>query len=196
MKRVFILLILCISSINSNVFSQGFKAMGIVGMNASQLDGDNLYGFNKLGLSVGGRLSYTSLSIYDLSIEMLYSQRGSSTKIFNADESEKISLNYFEFPVIFSLRDWLIESDNYYKVRAETGLSYGYLFGIKAPGFNELNFRKHDVSWIVGAGLNFTKSIGISVRYSTSLYNLYKDPAAAKSNLLGYFLTLRSEFSF
>ena len=181
---------------NCKVISQGFKAMGIIGINASQLDGDNLYGFNKLGLSAGGRLSYTSTSIYDLSLEMLYSQRGSSTKIFNADDTEKISLNYLEFPIIFSLRDWLIESDNYYKVRAETGLSYGYLFSIKAPGFDELNFRKHDVSWIIGAGLNFTKRLGISLRYSTSLYKLYKDPTAGKSNLLGYFLTLRSEFSF
>ncbi len=178
-------------------YSQGFKAMGILGMNASQLDGDGLYGFNKLGLSVGGRLSYTSTSIYDLSLEMLYSQRGSSTQIFGATESDRIELNYLEFPIIFSLRDWLVEDEGYYKVRAETGISYGYLFGVSVPSsFDELNFKKHDVSWIVGAGLNITKRIGFSVRYTTSLYNMYKVPTAAEDNLLGYFLTLRSEFSF
>lgn len=176
--------------------AQGFKGTAIIGLNASQLDGDNLYGFKKLGLSIGGRISYQRESTYDLALEMLYSQRGSSVQVFNALPNEKISLNYFELPLVFSLRDWYIEDQKYYKVRAEAGLSYGYLFGITAEGYEEAYFRKHDVSWLAGVGLNLTKSIGFGLRYTASFPKLYKDPTVATSQLLGYFLTLRSEITF
>lgn len=100
---------------------QRFKAMAIIGANASQIDGDNLYGFNKLGISAGGRLSYANDKNIDYALEMLYSQRGSSVKIFNNEDGDKISLNYIEIPIIVSIRDWYNEKDGYYKVRAEGG---------------------------------------------------------------------------
>ena len=84
---------------------QRFKAAAILGANASQIDGDNLYGFNKLGISAGGRLSYTNDNQLDLALEMLYSQRGSAVKIFNNSEGDKISLNYVEIPVVLGIRD-------------------------------------------------------------------------------------------
>lgn len=175
--------------------SQGFKAMAIVGLNASQIDGDNLYGFKKLGLSAGGRLSYTNVKTVDYSIEMLYSQRGSSVNYFNNREEEKINLNYLELPVIISLRDWFQEKDGYYKVRAEGGLSYGYLFGAQATGFDVTILRTHDISWLIGAGINFNKRIGFSIRYTSSFMDMFND-TPDKNTYKSYFLTFRTEFNF
>lgn len=193
-KNLF-LIILSFLMMTVTLRSQGFKAMAIVGLNASQIDGDNLYGFKKLGLSAGGRLSYTNVKTVDYAIEMLYSQRGSSVNYFNNREEEKINLNYLELPVIISLRDWYQEKDGYYKVRAEGGLSYGYLFGAQATGFDVTILRTHDISWLIGAGINFNKRIGFSIRYTSSFMDMFNDNPD-KNTYKSYFLTFRTEFNF
>lgn len=194
-KSIIIFLLVGVLSIHGN--SQGFKATGIVGLNASQIDGDDSYGFHKFGLSAGASLSYVTDKNYDLSLEMLYSQRGSLVKpLDDKIPNFKIKLNYFEFPVVFSLRDWYIEESNFYKVRADIGVSYGYLFGIDAPGYEEANFKTHDVSYVIGAGLNFTKRFGMSLRYTSSFFKVYNSSDLEDTGLSSYFLTLRSEYSF
>ncbi|MEY3171425.1 MAG: hypothetical protein RJA27_505 [Pseudomonadota bacterium] len=59
-------------------------------------------------------------------------------------------------------------------------LSEPYLFGVETPGYKEDFFEKHDVSWVVACGIRFNKSIGASLRYTTSLMHVYDDPAAAE----------------
>jgi hypothetical protein len=174
---------------------QRFKAMGILGANTSQIDGDTLYGFKKLGISAGARLSYSNEKTWDIALEMLYSQRGSSEKLFNSSQGRNINLNFIEWPVIFSLRDWYQESDKYYKVRAEGGLSYGYLFGAEANGYDVSEVLKHDVSWLLAAGINFTKRLGMSVRYTSSFMNLYNGPRT-DIRYKSYFLTFLTEYQF
>ena len=196
MIKYFILIVVMLAAFAQPMSAQRFKAAAIVGANASQIDGDNLYGFNKLGVSAGGRLSYVNNKSLDFAMEMLISQRGSAVKVFNNNEGDKINLNYVELPLIVSIRDWYIENKGYYKVRAEGGLSYGYLFSAKAAGYKEEYFRKSDVSWLLGAGVQFNKMVGLSIRYTSSLFNMYKDPSADNSVLKGYFITVRSEFNF
>lgn len=194
-KSAMLFFLIAVSFLQVN--GQGFKATGIVGLNASQIDGDDSYGFHKLGWSAGARLAYATDKSYDLSLEMLYSQRGSLVKpIDDKIPNFKIKLNYFEFPVVFSIRDWYIEESSFYKVRADLGVSYGYLFGIDAPGYDEASFKTHDVSYLIGAGINFTKRFGMSLRYTSSFFKVYKSADVEDSGLLSYFLTLRSEYSF
>lgn len=185
------LLILC----NSDLSGQKFKAAAILGANACQIDGDSLYGFNKIGMSVGGRLSYANEKAWDIAIEMLYSQRGSTDGLIRKESAKGIKLNYFEIPILFSLRDWYNETDKYYKVRAEGGLSYGYLFQADALGFNVDKLKTHDFSWIIGAGINFNKMIGMSLRYTSSMINLNHN-IPEKNKYISYFITLRGEINF
>ena len=195
MKKCFYLFIVFLLTPSSNVMAQRFKAAAILGVNASQIDGDSLYGFDKLCLTVGARLSYINNTKFDLALEMLYSQRGASSSIFKSNDPKKIKLNFLEIPVIISLRDWYIEKESYYKVRAETGLSYSYLFGVNTPGFDATALGKSDISWLIGAGINFTKRIGFSIRYTSSFLDIYKD----KPDLItfkSYFITFRSEYNF
>lgn len=182
--------------VNAPMQAQRFKAAAVAGLNASQIDGDKLYGFNKLGLSVGGRLSYANEGRMDAAIEMLYSQRGSAVRMFSNEPGDMIRLDYLELPVLFSVRDWYVEKDGYYKVHAETGMSLGYLFGVETPGYQEEYFEKYDVSWVISCGIRFNKNIGASLRYTTSLMHVYDDPAAAERILKSYFLTLRTELHF
>lgn len=193
--RISLACLLCAVLLSPPLKAQRFKAAALAGINLSQIDGDNLYGFNKLGVTAGGRLSYANSKSVDLALEMLYSQRGSAVRVFNNNPGDKISLNYLELPLVVSLRDWYVTSGDYYKVRVDGGFSYAYLFGADASGFNEDYFRKHDVSWLLGAGIRFTKFWGLSLRYTSSFYNMYKDPSSPASSLKGYFITLRSEFN-
>ena len=195
MKHLYIIILSFVIFCSSNITAQRFKATAVIGANASKIDGDSLYGFNKIGLTVGGRLSYTNEKVWDVALEMLYSQRGSTDGLFRKESNKGIDLHYLEIPVLFSIRDWYMESDKYYKVRAEGGLSYGHLFQTDATGFNVDDLKKNDVSWIIGAGINFTKMLGISLRYTSSFIDLnHKLPEG--NTFKSYFLTLRGEVNF
>ncbi len=189
-----LLFIFCILVIGqSKSFGQGFRGGVVLGLNASQIDGDTLYGFNKAGLTVGGRLSYYTEKSWDICLEMLYSQRGSAIKLFTQNDNWINALNYLEIPIVFRLKDWYIEKEDYHKVRADAGLSYGYLFGVKSPVFGEELFKKNDISWLLGLGINFTKHIGASLRYTSSLGKVVNTET---TKFHSYFLTLRTEYTF
>lgn len=180
--------------------SQGFKGSAVLGFNASQIDGDDLYGYNKVGLTGGIRIGYPVMDKADLNLEFLFSQRGSQADLSFSDDIRRISLNYIEIPVVFSYKDWLIEEDGYYKVRAEAGLSYGYLFDVSTSngGFDGTvgDFRRDDISLILGAGYRLNRRWSFTARYTRGLRKIYYDADADVDGFLSYFITLRSEFNF
>jgi hypothetical protein len=159
----------------------------------AQIDGDSLFGFNKMGLTAGARLSYAHDKIWDVSLEMLLSQRGASDRFPN--RGKRIHTSYLEIPVVLSLRDWYVEEEKYYKVRADMGLTYGVLFNPSTDIFDVTRFNTQDISWLAGAGVQFNKRWGISLRYTSSLINLYKSEGSP-IDLQSYFITLRTEINF
>jgi opacity protein-like surface antigen len=184
-----------------NGYSQNFRASAVVGANMAQIDGDFLYGFKKIGLTAGGRVSYPVSKNMFLNLEFLYSERGSSVSFFEKNDSNKYTLRYLEIPLIFSIHDWYNEEKKYYIVRAEAGFSYGGLFQLKVPPVvDETQFMKNDFSYILGLGLQFTKNIGMSLRYTRSLHDMldYNLPEPDGRNLTfrGYFITGRLEYTF
>ncbi len=191
--RFFIVFCIVFTSLLQEMNGQGFKAAGIIGANFAQVDGDTLFGFNLVGPSIGARLSYSNEKIWDVALEMLYSKRGAYDRFPN--RGKDIHLSYLEIPIVFSLRDWYIEDQKYYKVRADFGMSYGVMFNPETEIFDVNNFRKFDFSWLAGAGIQFNKRVGMSLRYTSSFVNLYKSD---DSNIFlkSYFITLRSEINF
>lgn len=194
MKTVkFVVFGLCFLFLSPDGWGQRFKATGIVGVNMAQIDGDSLFGFNKMGMTAGARLSYANDKIWDVSLEMLFSQRGASDRFPN--RGKRIHTQYLEIPVVVSIRDWYMEDDKYYRVRADLGLTYGVLFNPTTDIFDVTRFNTHDFSWLAGAGVQFNKRWGISLRYTSSLNNLYKSEGSP-INLQSYFITLRTEINF
>jgi Outer membrane protein beta-barrel domain len=175
--------------------AQNFFGSVVFGTNISQIDGDNAAGFNKYNITGGLKIDYPIKPAIDLSAELLYSGRGSKDTRKKVD----IKLNYIEIPLLISIRDWYIEKDKYDKVRADIGLSYGYLFSADAKlNFAQYvtNLKKHDVSFVLGAGYMFNRNLGLSIRYTRSLYKVIKDPLLESGGLLSYFTTARLEYHF
>jgi hypothetical protein len=176
--------------------AQGFKGTGLLGVNLSQVDGDTLYGFDRAGLSIGGSLHYDIKEKYNIGLEILFSQRGSAPSFTKTNDERSIALSFIEIPVVASLHDWYVEKGDYYKVRAEAGLSYGYLFSIKAPLYVDEYFNRSDISYVLGAGLRFNKKIGIALRYTAPFGKIYQNPDKIENKMTSYFLTLRGEIYF
>lgn len=119
------------------VTGQRFSAGMSAGFNACQIDGDLLAGFDKIGLTAGIRTVIEFESVWNVSMEFLYSERGSRPDVFNPtyDPDINISLKYVEIPVFVSLGDWYQEEGDYYKASFQAGLSYGRLLDAKTTDY-------------------------------------------------------------
>lgn len=179
-RKVIRLAILCsMLMVTSNfIFAQGFTGTAIVGANVSQIDGDALFGWDKIGVNGGFRLGYGIADKTNLAIEFLYSQRGSSPSISSGSDFGTIDLKYIEIPILVEYNDWYVEEDDYYKVGIEAGLSYGNLFSVSSSnmGVTDLDgYKQHDLSYTIGARYSITKHIAGVFRYSQTLGTIFRN---------------------
>lgn len=156
----------------------------ILGANFAQVDGDYYAGYRRVGLNVGG-IAYAHVANHvALSMEILYSQKGSRSNLPQkspanpAVELKKYGINadYAEIPIML----------NYFDKRKShfgIGVSYGRLvskkedivmnvgnnrdsvvdFGGKYP------FRQDAFDFLAGAQLHLWKGLFLNVRFQYSL---------------------------
>ncbi len=161
----------------------------VVGANFSQVDGDYYAGYHKVGANVGG-IVYAQLAKHvALSLEILYSQKGSkSDGIQNSPGIGSVTVikyginaNYAEIPVMI----------NYFDKRrshAGVGVSYGRLVNISEPivadSFSsKINtdlsvnypFKKNDFNFLAGAELHLWKGLFLNVRFQYSIVAIRTD---------------------
>ncbi len=209
-KYYWCLLLLCFG-LSNDAAAQRFGAGVIVGLTGSQINGDQVAGFDKLGFTAGLRgVVYVSDRI-DVSTELLYSQRGSQSELIQGNTVAfpfKISTNYIEVPVLFNIQDWLdTETEEFYKLHFHAGFSYGRLINSSVEDESNVSplvrlqdlFNKNDYSWIAGATFYLNKHLGFTGRYTRSINLLYRNspdsPINARS-LRGFFLTFQVLYMF
>ncbi len=176
----------------------------MAGLNASQVHNDEVGGYNKLGIHAGLRAVARLQEKVDLTIELLYAQRGSRSKINQTIEPLKIGLQYAEVPVLISYKDWLQEEEGYYKVQILCGLSYGRLLKATSEGsaYDDVleKFSTSDLSFTLGAELFTSKHFGFGMRWTRSItptFNRNQDPSTVgRNSLFGYFLSFRTMYVF
>jgi len=206
MKKHNIILIALLGSLffclDGKLYGQNkFKASAVAGISAAQLGGDSISGYDMLGMTVGLRLGYDFKSRFDVAMELLYSQRGSRSSLgFSRSGSNVTALNYIEIPVYVTINDWLIEEENYFKVGAFAGLSYGYLISAESTNplldGRESEFKEHDIGVRVGVFYAFTKNIIFRTYYSDSLINLVEGDLFNTDGLNSFYWTFRLEYAF
>lgn len=160
----------------ATVFSGGYD----VGANFCQVDGDLLGGYHKVGLSAGGVVYVRFSEKLGVSVELLYSQKGSKSRTLResmaglAVEAYDIKLNYVEVPVMFRVFGSK-------RVHYGIGASYSRLIKSKEEAYANGNinlypdinfFRKSDLCFAADVSYEFYKGSFISLRYNRSLMSI------------------------
>lgn len=185
-----ICILICFCSIAK---SQTFTGAITVGLNAAQVNGDLLAGYNKLGFHAGLRVSTLLNEHLVGAVELLYSQRGSRSQLGSGDP-RKLHLDYVEIPLMIGYRDW--PSEDYHKMLFEGGLLFGRLINNKVSlvGIQDSveEFNPNDVSYLMAATFFASKKVGYSIRYTNSLNFLLNDAERPEfGRLRSFFLTFR-----
>jgi hypothetical protein len=157
-----------------------FKAHFIAGMNIAQLDGDEEYGYRKFGLLAGVGTVVKFSKLFSVSMDLLYSQKGSKPRYGSYDNgvpnNYNVSLDYLEIPISFNIHDKKV-------VMFGAGLQLGGLMryyetdtagkDITAnPRPKGQQPRKLDLSGQIGVTFFIKQQIGLGLKFSYSLLPL------------------------
>ncbi|MEL6255298.1 MAG: porin family protein [Bacteroidota bacterium] len=178
-KLLFTTIILCFLSIQS--FSQGFGGGVHVGLNASQVDGDAVSGFNKAGLSLGAFVNYEIGDNIFIQPELLFEQLGSASQGITFVQTSHVSL-----PIVFKITIPVQMGNTTQAIQLHAGPAIGLLIGAKNDVGNDLsNLLKNFDTRIVG-GLSYRLAPGFSfmLRYGYSLGSFIETTAPTAANLL------------
>jgi len=172
MKRIFFLSVFLLPT--QFLFSQSFKAGLFSGICASQVAGDNLSGFDKAGLIVGGLVNTPVAEKWKLQMEIMYIQKGSKKPISENESSFYImKLNYAEVPVLVT---W-----NFYKALSlEAGPSIGFLLSASEEDEHGIResipaFEKMDYSANIGIRFVYKEHWSFSFRFGQSFIPIRKN---------------------
>lgn len=165
MKKLCLLVFSCTILYTVPCQAQKFVAGLVGGITATQVSGDNLAGFNKPGLGIGGLLSAKLSEKFSAQFELLYMQKGSKS---TATDSLVyfLTLHYLEIPVLLGY--------HYKKFVFEAGPSVAFLFGsTEEDAYGELKgakpFDKVEVSANIGVTYPLSRSLMLNWRYGGSL---------------------------
>lgn len=190
---------------------QRFEGSVILGLNAAQINGDDLYGYDKLGLRAGLNVAARLGKKSTLGLGILYSQRGSSSTLTpdNSLPRRLVHLNYVEMPVLFSFSDWYEDDGDFYHLAFRGGLSYSRLINSRVEFFppfdtEQKNFAKNDLSFSLGVTYYINPHWGFSAFYTRSIFLLYNRDKHLNENgapvyassMLGFFLSFQTEYRF
>jgi hypothetical protein len=169
MKKFILLALLCLPMI---VSAQRFKGGIFLGMNVSQIDGDNYPGYNKAGL-VGGAFVFTEFADkWGAQMEIRYAAKGSAApKYYNY--IKKFRLQYIEVPV-------LAHYEPLNKLKLQMGLSFGYLFSAaQSDGYGYEKFEeipsRGEIAACAGINYSFANRFDINARFAYSVLPVFSN---------------------
>jgi hypothetical protein len=188
-----VLLLISLLYSATEVTAQRFQGGVAGGFNLSQLDGDELSGFNKIGVNAGGRVAAILSDRWQLSMEMLFSQQGSRRSNTDVGATlDKIRLNLVEVPVMINFLEW--------KFHVSAGLSYSRLINYKVKDIfgddvTELqDFNENLLAVILSATYYFNENIGLNIGWSKAITDLQAREGAGA--LIGRNLHFRTIYLF
>ena len=151
--------------------AQNFGGGIIGGMTLSQIDGDGLGGYNKIGAVGGVMVNRAFAEKFTMAMELKFIQKGAHASYNIHTQSGgfyRVQLNYIQLPLIAQYNFW----DNFF---GEFGLSYGYLISSKEENdFGELPysipFNKSEFAALIGAAYDIPKTmLRVNARFAYSL---------------------------
>lgn len=175
---VFLLFALCplLFALSLPVSAQRFMGAVMGGMNISQVDGDEVYGYHRVGGHLGAA-AILPIKNWDITLETVFNQKGAYQKpVFPGDSLNgqyDLRLNYIEVPLLAHYTDKKF-------ITAGAGFSWGRLVSFKeiehggnqTPYADSVPFRKNDFNILVDAQIRVYKRLKFNVRFAYSLASI------------------------
>ncbi|MBQ0112644.1 MAG: outer membrane beta-barrel protein [Bacteroidales bacterium] len=187
LKHIFLFFVLSVL-MSLNVNAQFFKGFVSGGFSASQIDGDEVYGFKKVGFTggIGAMMPFNADRPNEglqFSLEINYSNRGAKENHWGDPFKYEASLDYIDIPVMVH---WI---DKRGGVTLGIGAQYGRLVhsyeawgltdtlihGMERPLTTNARFDKNDWSFVGDLRFTMWQKFKIDVRYQYSLVPIRKD---------------------
>ncbi|MPM29457.1 hypothetical protein SDC9_75997 [bioreactor metagenome] len=121
-----LLLLLCIPF---GAQSQNIRGEFITGFNMTQVDGDEVVGYRKIGFNGGAGAALPLGKSWFISIETLFSQKGAYKKY--PPNSTNLNLPYYNLRLNYAEVPLMIHYNDKDQITAGLGFSYGKLVGMK-----------------------------------------------------------------
>ena len=104
---LFLLILLAGMIFSERGMSQRILGAVSLGMNLTQVDGDEYFGYHKVGLNVGPMVAvpFSKKKSWSVSMELLYSQKGSYNSGNSDSTRYRLTLDYAEIPVLIHYTD-------------------------------------------------------------------------------------------
>lgn len=150
--------------------------MGAVaaGVNATQVDGDEVYGYHKFGLNLGAAAIVPVVGNWSVSLETVYNEKGSHQRARTKDSldgSYNLKLNYLEVPLLVQYTDKDFISFG-------LGGSWGRLvklsevkngYPVNTTTLNSGIYKSNDIDLLVDIKMRIIDRLRFNIRYAYSL---------------------------
>jgi Outer membrane protein beta-barrel domain len=187
LKRVscFFILLTLVVFYASTVKAQRILGAMSIGMNITQVDGDEYFGYHKIGLNIGPMVAipFGKKKNWSVSMELLYSQKGSKHNGSTDSTTYSLIQDYAEIPVLIHFTDKKLISGG-------LGVSYGRLIKYRETKNNfydsifhyQTGLSNDDFSIIADLQIRLFSKLWADLRYQYSMKSnrtvLVTDPSS------------------
>jgi len=180
--------------------AQNFTGAIHGGMNLTQLTGDNLSGFNTIGLHSGLSISYPIGSDKkEIAMEMLYNRKGSNDSNPVSGLNQSIQLDYLSIPILYRWGEWFNETKGYYNFYLELGPVINRLFSANSSNtfYDDLTdqFNKWDLGLTGGINARISSKVSATIRYERSINKIYSLDGSNLRGLQSYLISTRLDYT-
>ena len=168
------LLIILITIFSSYLFAQNkqFKLLVVAGVNATQVNGDKLSGFNKFGLNTGLGICREINKKSTFQMEFLYSEKGSKDVVnaYNPIPDTLFKFNYIDIPIVYTYQIYPkfdLELGVYNSVRIKA------IYSDNVNDFDRTSIiRKTDHGGLIGLNYQLFEHLSLNGRVSQSFFDI------------------------
>ena len=155
--------------------AQQFKGGLLLGITGSQIDGDNLGGYNKPGVTAGMFVKREVSNKWGYQAELKYIMKGAAKFTTSSDPTiYRKTIHYLELPILALYRLSKVTG-------VETGLAAAYM------GYATLNIdnyidnatstvKRYDISYIAGVSYIYSEKVSFNLKFCYSLFPISRLP--------------------
>lgn len=181
--KAIIVISVIICGLTNESIGQIIKGEAILGLNMTQVEGDEVHGFRKPGLHIGAGALIPFKKNWDVSMEVTFNQKGARQRAQYVDTlitgeiltgEYKLRLNYVEIPVLVHYTDKEF-------ITAGLGFSWGRLVGVQewehgnkveTTTNNGDTYSKNDFSYVIDLRIKIAGPLKFGVRYQNSMVKI------------------------